>query len=260
MKILFVGDIVGKPGRQALANWLPLLREEHDLDAVIVNGENAAGGLGITPKLLDEVLALKVDAVTLGNHTWRKKELVASIHSYSTVVRPANYPEGVPGKGSVLIHTGAGYSLAVLNLIGRVYMDPVDCPFVRGRAEVENLREKTPLVLVDFHAEATAEKVAMGWHLDGQCTAVVGTHTHIPTADERVLPGGTAYITDVGMTGPMDSVIGMERERVLHRFLTGMPVEFRVANERPVLCGVVIQADPESGMATSVERVMCGAE
>ncbi len=248
---------MGKPGREMAARHIPRLREAHGLDVVVANGENAAGGLGITPRLLDELFRDGVDAITLGNHTWRKKELAPQIDEYDCVARPANYAPGVPGQGSVILEGVTDPPLAVLNLIGRVYMDPAECPFIKGREEVERLREVTPLVLVDFHGEATAEKVAMGWHLDGKCTAVVGTHTHVPTADERVLPGGTAYITDVGMTGPLDSVIGMERSRVLRRFITGMPEEFRVATERPALCGVIITADPETGKALSIKRVQC---
>ncbi len=257
MNILFVGDIVGGPGRRLLGQWTPRLRDQYAVDAVVVNGENAAGGLGITPALIDELHDAGADVITLGNHTWRKKELAPALDQYPFTVRPANYPEGVPGKGAVVFEMRDGRRLAVLNLIGRVYMDPVDCPFMRADKEIGRLRQQTPIIIVDFHAEATAEKVAMGWHLDGRCTAVVGTHTHVQTADERVLPQGAAYITDVGMTGPLDGVIGMQRDRVLRRFLTGMPEEFKVANERPGLCGVVIQCDDTTGQATSIERIQC---
>ncbi len=257
MNILFVGDIVGSPGRRLLARWAPRLRAEHAIDAVVVNGENAAGGLGITPPLIEELHDAGADVITLGNHTWRKRELVSALDQFSNTVRPANYPAGVPGKGAVVFELWDGRRLAVVNLIGRVYMDPVDCPFTRAQHEVAQLRQRTPVIVVDFHAEATAEKVAMGWHLDGRCTAVVGTHTHVQTADERVLPQGTAYISDVGMTGPLDGVIGMQRDRVLRRFLTGMPEEFKVASERPGLCGVVIKCDDASGRAESIERIQC---
>ena len=260
MKILFIGDIVGRCGRSCVGRWVPGLRERHGIDLVVANGENAAGGLGVTPKIVDELLGKGVDAITLGNHTWRKKELAPELDAMERVVRPANYPEGVPGRGSIVVELQEGVRVGLVNLVGRTYMAPVDCPFIMGAREVEQLRRETSLVLVDFHAEATSEKVAMGWHLDGQCTAVIGTHTHVQTADERVLPQGTAYITDVGMTGPLDSVLGVERERVLNRFLTGMPSEFKVAKQRPALCGVVIEADEETGCARSIERIQVIAE
>ena len=256
MKILFIGDVVGRPGRDCILRWLPELRTIHGIDFVVANGENAAGGLGATPDVLNELFGAGVQAVTLGNHTWRKKELAGSIDKFAAVVRPANFPDGVPGKGATVVALPDGRKLGVLNLIGRVYMEPYGCPFERAVWEVERLREVTPVVLVDMHAEATSEKVAMGWHLDGRCTAVVGTHTHVQTADERVLPKGTAYITDVGMTGPMNSVIGMERDVVLRKFMTGMPGEFKVAAGPALLSAVVIDADDETGRARSVERIL----
>ncbi|MFA6242481.1 MAG: TIGR00282 family metallophosphoesterase [Candidatus Hydrogenedentales bacterium] len=255
MRILFIGDIVGGPGRACVKNWLPELCGEHRIDFVVANGENSAGGLGATPAILRELLGCGVHAITMGNHTWRKKELAPMLDSFGTVVRPANYPEGVPGQGSVVIRLADGRSVGVANLLGRVFMEPVGCPFTIGRREVERLREQTRIVLVDIHAEATAEKVALGWYLDGLCTAVVGTHTHVQTADERILPQGTAYITDVGMTGPMDSVIGVEREKIIHKFLTGMPAEHTISKERPGLNGVVIEADDATGRAVSIQRV-----
>ncbi|HOD49089.1 MAG TPA: TIGR00282 family metallophosphoesterase [Candidatus Hydrogenedentes bacterium] len=256
MNILFIGDIVGRPGRRSVARWLPRLRDEFAVDLVIANGENAAGGLGITPALVRELLEGGVQVITLGNHTWRKREFVKAIGSFDAVVRPANYPEGVPGKGFVAYRLDDGRTVGVVNLLGRVYMEPVLCPFAVGSRVVEELRQATPVVIVDMHAEATSEKVAMGWHLDGKCTAVIGTHTHVQTADERVLPGGTAYITDVGMTGPLDSVIGVERDLILRRFLTGMPVEFEVAAGRPALAAVVVDADDETGKARSIRRLL----
>jgi hypothetical protein len=255
MRILFIGDVVGHCGRACVGRLLPGLRARYGIDFTVANGENAAGGLGATPDVLAELLGFGVDAITLGNHTWRKKELAPALDRLDRVVRPANYPAGVPGQGSAVFDTANGHKVGVMNLIGRVYMDPVDCPFAAAEREVTAMRERTPVVLVDFHAEATSEKVAMGWYLDGRCTAVIGTHTHVQTADERVLPNGSAYITDVGMTGPLDSVIGIERQRVLHRFLTGIPTEFRVPNDRPGLCGAVIDADEETGRARSIERV-----
>lgn len=256
MKILFIGDVVGRPGRDSVVKWMPRLCGEFGIDIVVANGENAAGGLGATADTLAVLFEAGVHAVTLGNHTWRKKEFVRQIGGLDRVVRPANYPPGAPGVGWRVIETGSGHRLGVVNLIGRVFMEPFDCPFRVANTAIEVLRAETSCVLVDMHAEATAEKVAMGWHLDGRCTAVVGTHTHVQTADERVLPGGTAYITDVGMTGPADSVIGVERALVVRKFLTGMPTEFKVAVERPTLCGVVIDADEATGTARSIERVM----
>ncbi len=255
MNILFIGDIVGRPGRQSAALWLPHLRKQYAVDLVVANGENAAGGLGITPAILRELLGMGIHVVTMGNHTWRKREFVKHIDVFRTVVRPANYAEGVPGRGAAIYTLEDGRKAGVINLLGRVYMEPTACPFVAGARAAEELRQETPLVLVDMHAEATSEKVAMGWHLDGKCTAVLGTHTHVQTADERVLPGGTAYITDVGMTGPRDSVIGVEREPVLHRFLTGMPVEFKVAKGVSAFSGVVVEADDATGTARSITRI-----
>jgi 2',3'-cyclic-nucleotide 2'-phosphodiesterase len=255
MKILFIGDIVGRPGRQCVSRWLPQLRREFHLDLIVANGENSAGGLGATPSTLKELFGTGVHVITMGNHTWRKRELVKGLDSFDQVIRPANYPAGVPGKASTVFTLPNGSKVGVVNLLGRVFMEPTPCPFRVGRRVVEELRKKTPVVLVDMHAEATSEKVAMGWYLDGQCTAVLGTHTHVQTADERILPGGTAYITDVGMTGPWDSVIGVERDRIIQKFLTGMPTEFKVAQERPGLAGVVVDADEETGKARSIVRI-----
>ncbi|HOS02256.1 MAG TPA: TIGR00282 family metallophosphoesterase [Candidatus Hydrogenedentes bacterium] len=255
MRILFIGDVVGRPGRRCVRELVPGLRARHGVDLVIANGENAAGGLGATPETLDELFRGGVHLVTLGNHTWRKKQLAPALDMYDNVLRPANYPQGVPGRGSQVYVLPDGRKAGVINLLGRVYMEPVACPFEVGLREATRMREMTPVVIVDFHAEATSEKVAMGWHLDGACTAVIGTHTHVQTADERVLPRGTAYITDAGMTGPMDSVIGMERDIIIRKFLTGMPSEFKVAEDRPGLCGVVVEADDRTGAALSIERV-----
>lgn len=255
MNILFVGDIVGRLGRRALAHWLPRVREEFALDLVVANAENAAGGLGANPAVLSELFRSGIHAITLGNHTWRKKELAPTIDTYDAVARPANYPDGVPGKGSVIVRLPDGRQVGVLNLLGRVYMEPCECPFRKGREVIARLRETTPLILVDFHAEATSEKSALGWYLDGTCTAVLGTHTHVQTADERLLPQGTAFISDTGMTGPYDSVIGVETERAVSKFLTGMPSEFKPAKGRGVFCAVVIEADDTTGRATAIHRI-----
>ncbi|MFP4501432.1 MAG: TIGR00282 family metallophosphoesterase [Candidatus Hydrogenedentota bacterium] len=255
MRILFIGDIVGRPGRQAVGHWLPELREAYALDIVVANAENIAGGTGATPETLEDLRQRGVEAFTMGNHTWRKRVLISAIEQMHDIVRPANFPEGVPGKGATVITLRDGRRLGLLNLIGRVFMDGNDCPFGRADKELTALRAQTPVVLVDMHAEATSEKVAMAWNLDGRCTAVIGTHTHVPTADERILPGGTAMITDVGMTGPRDSIIGVEREAVITKFKTGMPRTYNVAKGPVWLNGVFIEADDTSGRATRIERV-----
>ena len=255
MRILFIGDVIGRVGRKCLEVHVPRLRAEWLIDLAVANGENVAGGLGATSATLKEVLDSGVDAITLGNHTWRQRELADSLDRMPEVVRPANYPEGSPGRGAAVIPVGGGSAVGLVNLLGRVYMDPLECPFVVGRREVDRLRRETVVVLVDMHAEASSEKMAMGWYLDGRCSAVLGTHTHVQTADERVLPGGTAYITDVGMTGPSDSVIGVEKDRVIQRFLTGRPVEFRVAKGRPGINAVVVEVDEASGRASMITRI-----
>lgn len=255
MKVLFIGDIVGRRGRQCVDQVLPRLRAAHGVDLVLANAENVAGGLGATPQTIAELFKTGIHGLTLGNHTWRKKELVEGLDRIDRIVRPANYPPGVPGRGSMVLDLQDGRKVGVVNLLGRVFLEPIACPFVTAREEIAILREQASVVIVDFHAEATSEKVALGWHLDGLCSAVVGTHTHVQTADERVLPQGTAYITDVGMTGPMDSVIGVERERAIHKFLTGMPNEFRVAKGPAQLCGVIMEFDDGTGRALSIERV-----
>lgn len=248
-----MGDVHGRPGRRAVARRVPSLRRELEVDFVVANAENSAGGVGLTPQTAAELFAAGVDALTGGNHTWAKREAYELLNSDPRVVRPANYPPGVPGQGSTVIRRG-GAALAVLNLQGRVFMEPLDDPFRVAREEVDRLRELTPFVLVDFHAEATSEKLALGYFLDGRVTAVVGTHTHVQTADERVLPGGTAYITDVGMTGPRDGVIGMDRDAILQRFLLQLPVRFEVASGAVQFNAVLVEADA-SGRATSIRRI-----
>lgn len=260
MKVLFVGDITGKPGRRMLAAQLAALRRTHSLDAVIANGENSAGGMGLTAGVAAELFASGVDVITGGNHIWHNREAYALLDAEPRVLRPANYPPGVPGRGSGVFATGGGGRLGVLNLQGRVFMQELDDPFRVARDAAAELRAAAPAVIVDFHAEASSEKVAMGWYLDGLVSAVIGTHTHVQTADERILPGGTAYITDVGMTGPRDGVIGMARAAILERFLTQLPVRFEVASG-PVQLNAVIVSLAEDGRATAIERlqVLAGA-
>jgi 2',3'-cyclic-nucleotide 2'-phosphodiesterase len=254
VKLLFVGDIVGSPGRHAVESLLPGLREQHEPDFVVVNGENSAGGLGITSKIARGLYEAGVDAITLGNHTYRHSEVYDFLDTDERIVRPANYPKGNPGRGHAVVESG-GRRLAVVNLSGAVFLDVARSPFAEIDAILTDLRGKADHVLVDFHAEATSEKVAMGWYLDGRVTACVGTHTHVPTADARVLPGGTAYISDVGMTGPRGGVIGVAKELAIERFLTQMPVKFETSTDDPWLNAVLIEAD-DSGRATSIEQIL----
>ncbi len=254
LTVLCIGDVVGEPGRKALAHCLPRLRAELEVDLVIANVENAAGGFGVTPALARGFLDGGVDVLTSGNHIWDRKEIIPYIVKENLLLRPANYPPGAPGVGSVVVKAGA-YRVGVLNLQGRVFMATIDCPFATADAEVARLRAETPVIVVDMHAEATSEKQAMGWYLDGRVSAVVGTHSHVQTADERLLPRGTAFVTDLGMTGPIDSVIGIEKEPAIQRFLTGMPHRFEPAKGRARLHGAVIRIDPESARATGIERV-----
>lgn len=255
MKVLFIGDITGKPGRRLVVNRVAALRRTHGVDVVIANGENAAGGLGITPDAATELLDAGVDLLTGGNHSWHHREAYDLLDSEPRILRPANYPPGVPGRGAAVVRSNAGVPVGVLNLQGRVFMPELDDPFRQAREQAESLRASVPTVIVDFHAEATSEKVAMGWYLDGFVTAVVGTHTHVQTADERILPQGTAYITDVGMTGPRDGIIGMAREAILERFLTQLPARFQVAPGPVQLSAVIIAADGD-GRARSIERLL----
>ncbi len=255
MRILFIGDIFAKVGRELVKRAIPALVASHDIDIVIANGENAAGGFGITREISTELFGLGIAAMTSGNHVWDKREILSFIDEEPRLLRPFNYPAGTPGRGSTIVTTTSGARVGILNLMGRVFMQAIDDPFTLGRAEVERLKAHASIVFVDFHAEATSEKIAMGWHLDGLATAVVGTHTHVQTADAQVLPGGTAYCTDVGMTGPHDGVIGVERGPVIHRFLTGMPARWETAAGSPRLHGVVITADEATGHATAIERL-----
>jgi metallophosphoesterase (TIGR00282 family) len=255
MRILFVGDIVGKAGRQAIDGVLEKVIAGHKIEFTVANGENAAGGMGITPSIAIEILDQGVDVLTSGNHIWAKKEIVPFLDEELRILRPANYPPKVPGRGSGIFHSRNGQKLGVLNLEGRVFMKHLDCPFRVGEKEVERLSRETKIILVDFHAEATSEKMAMGWFLNGKVSAVLGTHTHVQTSDERILDEGTAYISDVGMTGPMDSVIGIRKEIALERLLTQIPWKFDVAKEEVELQGVVIDVDSETGKSKSIQRI-----
>jgi metallophosphoesterase (TIGR00282 family) len=259
MNILFIGDIVGRPGRDLVHKGLRGLVEHFDIDLTIANAENSAAGFGITRDIGHTLLEWGVDVMTSGNHIWDKKEAVEYIATEPRLLRPANYPAGVPGRGSYLAQTRDGRAVGVINVMGRVFMTPIDDPFAVVLREIEAMRHRTRVIFVDMHAEATSEKIAMGWHLDGKVTAVVGTHTHVQTADERVLPNGTAYMTDVGMTGPHDSIIGMEREPSLARFLNGMPSKFEPASGNPRLNGALVQADDKTGRATKITRISYSA-
>jgi 2',3'-cyclic-nucleotide 2'-phosphodiesterase len=251
-RILFLGDIVGRPGRDVVLEELPHLRQEFDPLFTIVNGENSAAGVGITPKIADELFANKVDVITLGNHAYNKREICPYLDTHSTIIRPINYPKSNPGKGLCYVQK-QGIELAVMNIHGQVFMDGYDNPFAAFDALDKEIQTKHRFV--DFHAEATSEKVAFGFHADGRATAVVGTHTHIQTADEKILPHGTAYITDVGMCGPFPSVIGMDKDIILQKFRTSMPTRFEVANEPGVICGVVIDVKVSTGEAIAIERI-----
>ena len=255
MKILFIGDIVGKPGRRAVKELLPSLVSGHDVDMVIANCENAASGFGITREVVEELYDSHIDVLTSGNHVWDKKEVMEFIDDYESLIRPANYPAGVPGAGSVLMPTVSGQYVGVLNLAGRIFMHPVDCPFTVAKKEIERLKSRTSVIIVDIHAEATSEKRALGWYLDGEVSAVLGTHTHVQTADNEVLPNGTAYISDAGMTGPFDSVIGIKKDTIIERFLTQIPNRFDVAKNDVRLQGVVIDIDTQSGRANAIEGI-----
>jgi 2',3'-cyclic-nucleotide 2'-phosphodiesterase len=252
-RVLFVGDVVAAVGLRALCAFLPKLAKETRADAVVVNGENAAGGYGITVPVARQMLAHGVHVITTGNHVWDKKEIIDRIEDFPHLLRPANYPPGVPGRGWCVLQTPRG-NLGVVNLAGRVFMEPLDCPFRAADQALRELAGRAPVILVDFHAEATSEKRALGFYLDGRVTAVVGTHTHVPTADAQILPGGTGYITDVGMTGAAESVIGISKPRALERFLTQVPRSPAAAEGSPMLCGALVTAEP-GGKCTTIERV-----
>jgi metallophosphoesterase (TIGR00282 family) len=254
MRIFFIGDIIGKLGREIVASLLPRVNEEHRVDLVIANGENLAGGFGVISAVAEDMFVLGVDVLTSGNHIWDQKEIEEYIVKEHRLLRPANYPEQALGRGSLVVERD-GCPVGVLNLQGRAYMPTIDCFFRIGDREIRRLRQQTALIFVDFHGEATAEKQAFAWYVDGRVLAVVGSHTHVQTVDERILPAGTAYLTDVGMTGGRDSVIGMNIEELIVRFITGLPKRFRPAAGNPQLCGVVVEIDERTGLATSIERI-----
>ena len=254
MNILMVGDVYGESGRAAVATLLPKLRREHAIDFCVVNVENAAGGFGVTAPIARQILESGADVMTSGNHIWDKKEIVAYIVKENLLLRPANFPAGTPGAGHVTIKCGP-HKIAVVNLMGRVFMLPIDCPFRKADELVPELRKETPIILVDMHCEATSESLAMGWYLAGRVSAVVGTHRHVQTADERILPGGTGYITDLGLTGPTDGVIGVDRDQIIQRFLQQMPIRFETAKGPAALQGVVIVVDPDTGRSSSIRRL-----
>jgi metallophosphoesterase (TIGR00282 family) len=260
MKILFIADIFAKSGREIVRRAVPSLVEQRSIDLVVANVENSAAGFGVTGDIADAILGYGVDVMTSGNHVWDKKEVLEYIPRQPKLLRPANFPAGVPGRGACLARTRTGEPVGVVNVMGRVFMTPIDDPFAVAAREIEALRAKTRVILVDFHAEATSEKIAMAWHLDGRATAVLGTHTHVQTADERILPRGTACLTDVGMTGPHDSIIGVTTEAALSRFLNGMPAKFEAATGPARLNAVIITADPATGKATAIERLNMTAE
>ncbi len=255
LRILFIGDVVGSPGRSAVSRVLPRLREQHAPDVVIVNGENAAGGFGITAETALDLFRTGVDVITSGNHIWDKKDTATLLEREDRIIRPLNYPPGTAGQGYTLVQISPGITLAVMNVEGRVFMKNLDCPFRAMDAAIEQVRQQTPLIFVDFHAEATSEKVSLGWHLDGRVSAVVGTHTHVQTADERILPQGTAYLTDVGMTGSFDSVIGIERHQAIQRFLTQQSVRFDVPKGNLRLNAVLIDMHVKDGKSYKIQRI-----
>jgi metallophosphoesterase (TIGR00282 family) len=264
VNILFVGDIFGSAGRKIVREHIGHVRAAHDVDLVVINAENAAGGFGVTPQIAEDLFDLGADVLTTGNHVWDKRELIEYLNSVPAesqdrprrVLRPANFQPGLPGHGVFEGTTRGGVDFAVVDLQGRVFMNSTNDPFHAADALLAGIKAK--VIVVDFHAEATSEKVAMGWYLDGRVTAVLGTHTHVPTADQRILPGGTAYQTDVGMSGPYDSIIGVEKDLVLHKFLTGMPGKFEAAKGNPRMCAALVACDPLTGRASAIQHIMLG--
>ena len=260
MKVLFIGDIVGSIGRDAVEKYLPRLKKKYGIDVVIANGENAAAGRGITRSIYNDLLQMGVDVITMGNHTWDNKDIFDFIDEADYLIRPANFSEDAPGKGMTQVSKN-GVTISVINLHGRVFLPPHEDPFKMADELVAEAKKVSPIVFVDFHAEATSEKIALGWHLDGKASVVVGTHTHVQTADNRIYPGGTAYITDVGMTGPYDEILGMKKESVIYRFQTNMPTRFEVPKTgREVLSGFFIEIDDKTGKALRQERILINAD
>ncbi|MBF7083050.1 TIGR00282 family metallophosphoesterase [Desulfallas sp. Bu1-1] len=255
MRLLMIGDIVGRPGRRAVKENIPELVRDEKIDLVIANGENSAGGNGITREVARELFSAGVDVITMGNHVWNKKEALDYIAKENRIIRPANYPPGTPGMGFGCFKTKTGFTVGIFNLSGRVFMPDLDCPFRCADKVLKEFREQSNIILLDFHAEATSEKAALAYYLDGRLSAVCGTHTHVQTADERILPGGTAFITDVGMTGPRDSVIGVKKDLVTNKFLTQLPVRFEVAGGLYQLNAVIIDVDAETGKAVNIKRI-----
>ncbi len=255
MKVLFIGDIVGAPGRLALETLVPKIKKREGIDFVIVNGENVAAGSGVTPALAADLFGYGADVITSGDHIWKRKEMVASLGADKRLLRPANYPDGAPGFGYGVFEAGPGRNIGVLNLVGRVFMAAVECPFRTAKEIVDKIKDRAKIIIVDMHAEATSEKIALGYYLDGQVSAVLGTHTHVQTSDEKILPGGTAFISDVGMTGPFDGVIGRKKEQIIRRFLTQLPTKFEMAEGDIQLHGVILDIDDKTGRAISIKRV-----
>ncbi|MER2105650.1 MAG: TIGR00282 family metallophosphoesterase [Solibacillus sp.] len=260
MKVLFIGDIVGSIGRDAVEKYLPRLKKKYGVDVVIANGENAAAGRGITRSIYNDLLQMGVDVITMGNHTWDNKDIFDFIDDADYLIRPANFSQEAPGRGMVQV-SKKGVTISVINLHGRVFLPPHEDPFAMAEELIAEARQTSPLVFVDFHAEATSEKIALGWHLDGKASVVVGTHTHVQTADNRIYPNGTAYITDVGMTGPYDEILGMKKESVIYRFQTNMPTRFEVPKAgREVLSAFFVEIDDKTGKAIRQERVLINAD
>lgn len=255
MKVLFIGDVVGRPGRMAVRSILPNLKNLYKIDLVIANGENSAGGFGINERTSCELFDAGVDVITTGNHVWDKKEAIPYIAKESRILRPLNYPPEAPGQGSIIITTKTDHKIAVLCVSGRVFMSPMDCPFRTTFNALKAIKKETNLIFIDFHAEATSEKLAFGYYLDGMVTAIVGTHTHVQTADERILPKGTAYITDVGMTGPEDSVIGIDKDQIIQKFIDQMPRKYDVASTKAMLNALIVEADEKTGKAKALQRL-----
>lgn len=255
MNVLLIADIVGKPGRWAVSQILPELKRNQEVDFAVANVENAAGGFGLTEEIAQKIRHYGVDCMTSGNHIWDRKDIFPYLNESSRILRPANYPPGVPGRGSAVFDLGNDCKIGVLNIQGKVYIKEIDCPFRTTDKEIAKIREQTKTIIVDLHAEATSEKIALGWYLDGKVSAILGTHTHVQTADEMILPQGTAYITDVGMTGAHDSVIGITKEDAIARFLTQIPKRFTLAKDDIKFCGALVKIDPDSGKALSIERI-----
>lgn len=255
VRVMMIGDIVGRPGRLIVKEKIKQYKKKYNLDFIIANGENSAGGVGITKSIAEELFNNAVDFITMGNHTWDKKEIFEFIDHEPFLIRPANYPPGTPGKGSSIVRIGNGIKIGIINLSGRTFLPPLDCPFRTGEEIVKQIARETSVIIIDFHAEATSEKIALGWYMDGKVSAVLGTHTHVQTADEKILPNGTGYITDVGMTGPRDSVLGVRTDLVLDKFITQLPVRFEIAGGMAQINAVILDIDETTGKSKRIERI-----